>query len=104
MYNVSPFPILHQPRGRQYELSLLDNEKNTPITGKGQPKPKIKVTKRIIIQPGTQTWVDVVAKQNGLVLVDLDLKIFTNKTCLVVTIIANVTGDNPFKVVLANFG
>lgn len=58
-------PIARQPRGRQTKLKLLEDEEDKQMTGKGRPSPKIQFTKRIAIQPDTQTWVEVVTKQNG---------------------------------------
>lgn len=68
------------------------------MTGKGRPSPRIHVTKRILIQPDTKTWVEVLTKHNGLILADPDPKLFTNQMCLVAAGVANIASDKSFKV------
>lgn len=66
--------------------------------------PKIQVTKLIVLQPYTQTLVEVTSKRDGLMLVDPDPKLFTNQMCLVSAGVANVSSEKPFQVLFANFG
>lgn len=73
------------------------------MDGKGRPSTKIKVTKRIVVQSDTQTWVEVTSNRDGLILFDPDLKRFTKTMCLVAAGVPNVAGDKRFKILVANF-
>lgn len=81
MDNGTITQIVRQPHGQQSKLSLLNEEENTSMTGWVRPPSKIQVTKRIVIQPDTQIWVEVDTKHDGLIMVDPESKLFTNQMC-----------------------
>lgn len=78
MDNRAILPIVHQPPGLNSDLSLIEDEDPTSGHGEDRPSQKSKVTKRMVIQPYSQTWVEVTTKNKGLILFDPDPKLFTN--------------------------
>lgn len=104
MDNGSIVTIALQLRGRHSELSLLYYEDSPSMDGNGRPSSKTQITKRIVLQPDTQIWVEGTTKSNGLILVDPDHKLFTNQICLVPARVSNVVSGKPFQVLFSNFG
>ena len=66
--------------------------------------PQIRVTKHVKLQPDTQTWVEVVTKRQGLILVEPVERLYNDKTCLNAAGVADVWSEEPFKLLVANFG
>ena len=66
--------------------------------------PRIRVTKRVKLQPDTQTWVEVVTKRQGLILVEPVERLYNDRTCLTAAGVADVRSNEPFKLLVANFG
>lgn len=70
---------------------------------KGRPSPNIQDAKLIVLHSDIQSWVEFSNKCDGLILVDPDPKLFITQMCLLATGVTNVTGENPFHVLFANF-
>ena len=66
--------------------------------------PKICVTKRTTLQPGTQTRVEVSTKQRELIMGEPVKRLYHNNLCLAGTGIADVEPNAPFKILVAIFG
>lgn len=85
-------------------MLLLDDEDQTSMDCKGKPSPNIQVTKQIVVPPDFQTSVEVVKKYDGVILVDQDSKIFTNRMCPVAARVPNLLRYVHFNFLVANFG
>lgn len=103
MDNRSIVPIVRQPRDCQSELSLLEDDDSSKQQ-KNRSSPKIKVTKSVVLKSDQQTRVEVVSKRDGLMLVDSYPNLFSKQMCLVASGIANVSADQPLRLLVANFG
>ncbi len=96
-------PILrgHRP-SKLYQRILLEPEPATEKTVR--PSSRVKVRTQIVLQPGTQTWVEVSTDISGTILMDPNARLYRNHACLASNGVAEVTADKPFKVLVANFG
>ena len=65
---------------------------------------KVKVTKHVTLQPGTNTWVEVTTNTRGLVQIEPARRLFNTHMCLAGHEIAQVERNKPFRILVANFG
>ena len=66
--------------------------------------PHIHVTKRVKLQPYTQTWVEVSTKRQVLILVEMLERLYNDNTSFTVACFADVCPEGPLKLLVENFG
>ena len=102
MDDGSTVPIIRQPSKANTSTPLPDAQCFS--TRKDKTSPKIKTTRRVKLTAATQTWVEVVTKRDGTILVDPHMPLYTNVMCIAGTGVANVKANLPFRILIANFG
>lgn len=102
MDDDSKIPIIGQSSKPNTTVHIPDEQLFTPRTKRATRS--IKVKTRVILQPPTQTWVALSTKRYVTILVDSYMPIYTNAMRLAGTCIGNVEPDQPFRILIANFG
>lgn len=80
-----------------HEEQQLDKKKD-------RVSPKIKVTGRVKLQLGKQTWVEVSMEKEGTVMIYPYHHLYNNLLCFAGTWIVDVKQGQTFHILIANFG
>ena len=99
----STVPIVRRPLKRDSTAPPLPAaQEYTPA--KGRASPKVKCSRAVILQPGTQTWVEVTTDRNGLLVVQPHDKLYQTGRVLATNGIVEVEPHQKFHLLMANFG
>lgn len=96
-------PIIrgHKP-SKSFRRILPEPEVAAERTVRAQSK--VKVVANAVLEPGTQTWVEVAAPISVTVLIEPNPKMYQHHTCLASNGVVEAVADVPFKILVANFG
>ena len=84
------------------DTEVTEEEELSPAAPRCSPR--IRVTKHLKLQTDTQAWVEVVKKQQGLILVEPVERLYNDKTCFTAAGVADVRPEEQFNLPVANFG
>lgn len=96
-------PLVLKPSTRAQDAQSLpeDHEFTAP---KKRVNKNVQVVDCTVLPAQSQTWVTVKPKRAGLILVKPTRQPYENHMCLDATGVAQVQSDEPFRILLANFG
>ena len=64
---------------------------------------RLAVAEAVVIQPRTQTWVNVISERQGLVLIERDKGLFAKHNCPAATGVHQIEEGKPFGIQVGNF-
>lgn len=95
-------PIVWKPDTRSAQAPPLPPEQNFENAKKPSRK-KVWVARRVVLEPSTQTWVDVVCRDHGTVVIEPLERLYDARRSLVSNGVATVIEDRPFRVLVTSF-
>ena len=99
----SSVPILKRPEGRAKNAIPLPAEQEY-VSPKGRSSDRVYSTQKVVLKPGQQNWITVKTPQSGLVSIEPHKRLYETSNCAACNGIAQVEPDQPFKIMVTNFG
>ena len=99
----STVPIVRRPSRRPDSMPKLPAAQEY-ITPEGRASPKVKCARAVVLQPGTQTWVEVTSDKSGLMVVQPHEKLYQTGNICASNGVIHVEPHRTFRILVANFG